>query len=345
MPVSGADSPSLNIVIVGASGYTGAELASILAGHPHIKKITYLSRSLAGQEVAVRFPVLRGRVRESFAAPTAAALAAGDAVFFATPPAVAMNEAAAIIAGGGTVIDLSPDFRLRDAAIFEQWYGRHAAPQLLAQAVYGLTEAARPQLKGAALIACPGCFATAIELALIPLVAADLIKGQVVIDAKSGISGAGRRADRADLLFAEHAENFKAYAVEGHRHQPEIIQTLAAIGAAPPMVFVPHLLPVTRGIYASMYVPVRPGAEVAAALREHWADELFIDVVEDLPQLAQVARSNRIQLFARRINEDTALLIAALDNLQKGAAGQAVQNMNVCFGLPESAGLVGARNG
>lgn len=340
-----SDSRFLQVAIVGASGYVGEELASILSRHPHIRRTKYISRALGGTAAAAHFPALRGRTDELFAPPSAEAYAGCDAVFFATPHAVAMREAGHLLDSGAVVVDLSPDFRLRDESIFRKWYGAHAAPSLLSRAVYGLSEAARAELKTAQLIACPGCFATAAELALIPLAARGLVCGAPIIDAKSGASGAGRRADRADLLFAAQNENFKAYAVDGHRHCPEIQQAVAEFGGdIPPILFVPHLLPATRGIYATVYAPVRDGADCAAAVREHWAGEMFVDVLEDgVPELAQVARTNRAQIAAHNLRSDAGLILVALDNLQKGAAGQAVQNMNIRFGLPEDAGLDGAR--
>ncbi|MBE8157853.1 MAG: N-acetyl-gamma-glutamyl-phosphate reductase [Betaproteobacteria bacterium] len=336
----------MNAAVVGASGYAGAELCALLAAHPHVERTAYISRKLSGETAASRLPFLRGRTDAVFLDFSRQALAGCDAVFFATPHAVAMHDAAAALDSGAAVIDLSPDFRLRDAAVFAEWYGAHASPELLSRAVYGLPEAAREKIKTADLIACPGCSATAAELALIPLAAAGMIRGSVIIDAKSGVSGAGRQTGRADLLFAEQAENFKAYAVDGHRHLPEIKQAVAEFGGEiPPPVFVPHLLPAVRGIYATIYAPLKNGSDCAAALREYWKDEIFIDVLEDgVPELAHVARTNRVQISARNFGGDLGIIFVALDNLQKGAAGQAVQNMNIRFGFAEESGLSGARN-
>ena len=340
-----SDTSTLKIAIIGASGYTGGELASLLLGHPHVGEILFGSRGSAGAKVAEYAPALRGRTDAVFMDPEAGGFLECDAVFFATPHGVAMNHAESLINAGVTVIDLSPDFRLRDEEVFRRWYGEHSSPALLSQAVYGLTESARAAIKTASIIACPGCFATAVELALIPLAAAGVIAGTVMIDAKSGVSGAGKRADRADLLFAEQSENFKAYAVGGHRHHPEIEQAVSDFAApVSPFVFMPHLLPTVRGIYATVYAPLLPGADCAAAVRDYWRDEMFIDVLEEgVPEIAQVSRTNRAQLSARNVG-DVGVVFAALDNLQKGAAGQAVQNMNVRFGLSEAAGLTGARH-
>lgn len=316
----------------------------MLAAHPHVGETAYISRTFAGELASSRFPFLRGRTDAVFQDLSPRAFAGRDAVFFASPHEVAMREAAAALEAGAAVIDLSPAFRLRDAGVFGKWYGAHGAPELLSRAAYGLPEAAREKIKTADLIACPGCFATAAELALIPLAAAGMVCGPAVIDAKSGVSGAGRRTGRADLLFAEQADNFKAYAADGHRHLPEIEQAVAEFGGAiPPVIFMPHLLPAVRGIYATVYAPLKAGADCAAALREYWKDEIFVDVLEDgVPELLHVARTNRAQLAAR-VSGGTGVIFAALDNLQKGAAGQAVQNMNIRFGFPEDAGLSGAR--
>ena len=336
---------SLQVAVVGASGYVGEELAIILSRHPNIRRTKFISRALGGTAAAAHFPALRGRTEEVFVAPSAEAFADCDAVFFATPHAVAMHSAAELLESKIVVIDLSPDFRLRDESVFRKWYGDHASPHLLSQAAYGLSESARDTIKNANLIACPGCFATAAELALIPLAAKNAICGAPIIDAKSGVSGAGRRADRPDLLFASQNENFKAYALDGHRHAPEIQQAVAEFGGKiPPIVFQPHLLPSSRGIYASVYIPLQSETDCAAAIRDHWKGEIFIDVLEDgVPELAQVAKTNRAQIVAHSLRPDLGLVLVALDNLQKGAAGQAVQNMNIRFGLPEAAGLDGAR--
>ena len=337
-------SKPLKVAIIGAAGYTGAELACLLFFHPAVEEVVFISRS-GGDAVETKIPALRSHSKSHFIALADADLTSCDAVFCATPPAVAMNIVQAPLSSGTVVIDLSPDFRLRETALYERWYGvKHTAPELLSQAVYGLSEAAREKIRSAQLIACPGCFATAVELALIPFAAAGVIDGQVIIDAKSGVSGAGRRTDRADLLFAEQAENFKAYAVDGHRHQPEMEQALEDFGGqSPPLLFIPHLLPTVRGIYASLYVPLKDTIDPASLLSEHWQDERFLEVLgETPPQLAHVIGGNRVQIAARLLNEKTALLIATLDNLIKGAAGQAVQNMNIRFGFSEADGLTGA---
>lgn len=338
-------SKTLNVAIVGASGYTGAELSALLCSHPHVGRVGHVSRALGGTPVAQQFPTLRGMTDEVFVPPSEQAFAGCDAVFFATPHGVAMKHAGDLVKSGIVVIDLSPDFRLRDLSVFAKWYGEHASPELVAKAVYGLTESARDKIKNADIIACPGCYATAAELALIPLAAANIVCGAAIVDGKSGVSGAGRRTDRSDLLFAEQSENFKAYAVDGHRHLPEMQQAVGEFGGGDLQItFMPHLLPAARGLYVTVYAPMVKDGDAVAAVAQHWRDEMFIDVLEQgVPEIAHVNRTNRAQIAARNLNGAAAVFVA-LDNLQKGAAGQAVQNMNVRFGLPESAGLSGARN-
>lgn len=336
------------VAVVGATGYAGAELARLLAGHPGVGRAAYVSRSAAGRAVGEFVPALRGRAAV-FSSPDAVRLDEFDAVFFAAPHGVAMAAAPALVKKGVAVIDLGPDFRLRDAALYEKWYGRpHAAPELLADAVYGLTEAARERLPGAPLIACPGCHATAMQLALLPFVKAGALgEGPVVVDSKTGVSGAGRAGGRADLLLAEMHGNCKAYAAGGHRHLPETRQALAEFGGfAPEIVFVPHLLPLSRGILASVYFPLQDGADAAEIAARHWAGAPFIDVLDEgeSPELARVAFSNRTEIAARTAaggREGTALALVGLDNLMKGAAGQAVHNFNLRFGFAEDAGLRG----
>lgn len=340
----------VNIAIVGATGYAGAELARLLASHPGVRAASYVSRSAAGKPVSECVPALRGS-DAAFAHPDSAKLGECDAVFFAAPHGVAMKAAPGLVEKGVAVIDLGPDFRLRDPALYEKWYGQpHAAPQLLADAVYGLTEAAREKIPAAKIIACPGCHATAMQLALLPFVKAKAVAtgGAIAADSKTGVSGAGKSSGRADLLMAEMHGNCKAYAVNGHRHLPETEQALAEFGGgdAPEIVFVPHLLPLSRGILLSAYVPLRDdAAEPAEIVSQHWRDAMFVDALSAsggaVPELARVAFSNRTEILARKVGKGTALVLAALDNLMKGAAGQAVQNFNLRFGFAEDAGLRG----
>ena len=332
--------PTINAAIVGASGYAGMELARLLILHPNVRAEWFISRAAAGREVCDLIPALDGISDCRFTAPDDADFSNCDVVFFAAPSGVAMRAVPKLLEQGKVVIDIGADFRLRDINIFGEWYGEHTAPQLLQKAVYGLSEYARPQLKKANLIACPGCFATAAALALLPF--ANYIDGAIIVDAKSGVSGAGKRTDREDLLYAEQHGNFKAYAIGGHRHLPEMVQTLADGGLPKAdITFVPHLLPAARGIYLSAYIPLKknipPPVQIAA---DYWRDEPFVSVRDYAPTLAQVVGSNRTRIGAMTAgNNKTAIVIAALDNLIKGAAGQAVQNMNIRFALPETAGL------
>lgn len=337
---------TLRVIVVGAAGYTGSELVRLLASHPAVDISAFVSSTSAGEDVAARIPFWRGRRQMTFSPLDALADLPGEAVFFATPHGVAMQQAEALLAGGKVVFDLGADFRLKDAATFRHWYGEHSAPALLAQAVYGLPEVARDSLQSANLIACPGCYATAVTLALLPFVAGGQIVGEVIADAKSGTSGAGRQSNRSDLLLAEMAGNYKAYALGGHRHHPEILQTLAAAsgGAAPALTFIPHLLPLARGLFASIYLHTKDPDAAAATLAAHWQDEPFVEVLPPplTAELAQVVGTNRLILSAHPLARGRMLVCAALDNLLKGAAGQAVQAMNIRFGLGETTGLAGA---
>lgn len=336
----------LRAIVAGASGYTGSELVRLLAGHPAADITAFVSASAAGEAVADRLPVWRARPPQTFQPLESIAALDGDVVFFATPHGVAMRHAEALLAAGKVVIDLGADFRLRDRAVFEKWYGEHTAPDLLAQAVYGLSEAAREQIKTAALIACPGCYATAIELALLPFIAGGHIGGDIIADAKSGTSGAGRQSGRSDLLLAEMASNYKAYGWGGHRHLAEILQTLAdgGGGEVPALTFVPHLLPLPRGLFVNLYFKMAQPQRAAGILAERWRGNPFVETLADplTAELAQVIGSNRAILSAHPLPSGQVMLCAALDNLLKGAAGQAVQNMNIRFGLDEACGLGGA---
>ena len=338
--------------IVGATGYTGVELLRLLAGHRQVEVSLVTSRELAGTAVASHFPNLRGRFDLDFSAPDAAALAGCDVVFFATPHAVAMKSAARVLAGGARVIDLSADFRIRDVGCWEKWYGTaHECPELVSEAVYGLPEVNRERIRDARLIAVPGCYPTAIQLALLPLLENNLVdESRLIADAKSGVSGAGRKA-AAEYLLCEASESIGAYAVAGHRHHPEIVQGLEAAGGGNPvtLTFVPHLTPMIRGILATCYAPARdPGACSAemmqSAFERRYADEPFVQVLPrgELPATREVRGSNVCEI-AVNYNESTAMavVLAAEDNLVKGAAGQAVQCMNIAFGWNESEGLEG----
>ncbi len=333
--------------IVGGTGYTGVELLRLLAAHPNVELAVITSRGEKGVPVSQLFPNLRGRVELAFVEPDAAALTQCDIVFFATPNGTAMQSAPALLEAGVKVIDLAADFRLRQADQWQQWYGMpHACPELLAEAVYGLPEANRQAIKKARLVANPGCYPTAVQLGFLPLLEAGVIDLQSLIaDAKSGVSGAGRKAELG-ILFSEASDNFKAYGVSGHRHLPEIRQGLsAATGQPVNLVFTPHLTPMIRGIHATLYATlVDPDADLQALFEQRYAAEPFVDVLppQAHPDTRSVRGANLCRLAAHRPqNGKTVVVLSVIDNLVKGAAGQAVQNMNLMFGLPETAGLSG----
>ena len=336
----------VRVIVVGAGGYTGGELVRLLTRHPRAEVVAYVSSSEPGRPVAERLAFLRDDpASPHFVSLDEARRVEADAVFFATPHGVAMREAEAFLERGMVVLDLGADFRLRDKEVFRRWYGAHESEHLLRQAVYGLPEVARESIATANLIACPGCYATAVGLALLPFVVAGVIDGTVIVDAKSGVSGAGRRSDRSDLLLSEMSGNFKAYATEGHRHHPEILQTLERKGKTPEIHFVPHLLPVVRGIYVSAYLPVPSPEDTIRHLGDYWRSEPFVEV---LPagrpvELNDAVHGNRLVLSAHPLSDNQLLVCATLDNLVKGAAGQAIQNLNIRFGLGETTGLDGAR--
>ncbi len=334
--------------IVGGTGYTGAELLRLLAQHPEVELRAITSRKEAGTPVAAMFPSLRGRVDLAYTEPDAKALRSCDLVFFATPHGVAMNEARALLDAGAKVIDLSADFRLQDLAEWERWYKmKHAAPELVREAVYGLCELNRERIRRARLIANPGCYPTAIELGFLPLVEAGLVDlDHLIADAKSGVSGAGRKAELS-LAFAETSDNFAAYNVPGHRHRPEIRESLAqAAKREIGLVFTAHLTPIIRGIHATLYGRVSKEADFQALFERRYAGEPFVDVMPagSHPDTRSVRAANVCRIAIHRPPEgarrgDTLVVLAVIDNLVKGASGQAVQNMNLMFGLPEATGL------
>ena len=335
--------------IVGGTGYTGVELLRILAQHADVELKAITSRKEAGTPVAAMFPSLRGKVELAFTEPGAAALRGCDVVFFATPNGVAMGEARAVLDGGARVIDLSADFRLRDVAEWEKWYRvKHAAPELIEQAVYGLPEIHRARIREARLIANPGCYPTAVQLGFLPLVEAGLVDLEhLIADAKSGVSGAGRKAE-LHLAFAEASDNFMAYNVGGHRHWPEIRQGLAQIaGRDVGLIFTPHLLPIIRGIHATLYARITKEADFQSVFEQRYRNERFVDVLPagSHPDTRSVRAANVCRLALHRPPQSakgaaTLVVLSVIDNLVKGAAGQAVQNMNLMFGLPEERGLL-----
>lgn len=330
--------------IVGGTGYTGVELLRLLAQHPEVEVTAITSRKEAGMKVAEMFPSLRGRVDLAFSTPDVAPLKSCDVVFFATPNGVAMQQTRELLEAGVKVIDLAADFRIKDIEIWSRWYGmEHACPDLVAEAVYGLPEINRDQVKGARLIANPGCYPTAVQLGFLPLVEAGVIDTSwMVADCKSGVSGAGRKAE-IGALYAEASDNFKAYAVAGHRHQPEIRQGLSRMaGHDVGLTFVPHLLPLVRGIHATLYAKLTKDVDLQALFEQRYAGEYFVDVLpaKGHPETRSVRASNLCRIAVHRPQgSDTVVVLSVIDNLVKGASGQAVQNMNILFGLPEAMGL------
>lgn len=333
--------------IVGGTGYTGVELLRLLATHPNVELTVITSRGEKGVKVSQMFPNLRDRVDLAFVEPDEAALRGCNVVFFATPNGAAMKSAPALLEAGVKVIDLAADFRLRQAREWEQWYGMpHACPELLAEAVYGLPEVNREAIRQARLVANPGCYPTAVQLGFLPLLEAGVVDPQSLIaDAKSGVSGAGRKAE-VGILLCEAGDNFKAYNVPGHRHLPEIRQGLTAVAGQPvELVFAPHLTPMIRGIHATLYATLTDsGVELQALFEQRYASEPFVDVLppKSHPETRSVRGANHCRLAAHRPqNGKTVVVLSVIDNLVKGAAGQAVQNMNLMFGLQETAGLEG----
>jgi len=330
---------------VGGTGYTGVELLRLLALHEDAEVVAITSRTDRGKRVDELFPNLRGHYDLAFSEPDVRQLAVCDLVFFATPHNVAMNLVPELLAAGARIVDLSADYRLRDAALWSRWYGEsHASPELLSEAVYGLPELHREKIAAARLVACPGCYPTSVQLGFMPLLARDLIDPQnLIASSASGVSGAGRQA-KIDNLLSEASDSFKAYGVNGHRHLPEIEQGLTDIaGQRVQVTFVPHLLPIVRGIHSTLFARLRGDTPDLQALYEDWyADEPFVDVLPPgvLPQTRTVKGANRCQIsIAVPQDRETVVVMATIDNLVKGAAGQAVQNMNIMLGLDERAGL------
>lgn len=334
----------IRIGIVGGTGYTGVELLRLLAQHPQAEIVAITSRGDAGTAVSGMFPSLRGRVDLRFEDPAKANLLACDVVFFATPNGIAMQQAPVLLEAGVRVIDLAADFRIKDVAEWEKWYGMtHACPEWVDKAVYGLPEMNREQIRSARLVANPGCYPTAVQLGFMPLLKSGLLEtSSLIADAKSGVSGAGRKAE-THIMFAEASDNFKAYGVSGHRHLPEIRQGLGMMsGASVGLTFVPHLTPIIRGIHATLYGRIKSEADYQGLFERAYANEPFVDVLPDKshPETRSVRSANICRIAIHRPQGgDTLVILSVIDNLVKGAAGQAVQNMNLMFGLDESTGL------
>lgn len=334
----------IKVGIVGGTGYTGVELLRLLAIHPNVELAVITSRGEAGMSVAEMFPSLRGYVDLKFSDPAQVDLSVCDVVFFATPNGIAMQQTRALLAKNVKVIDLAADFRIKDVATWEKWYGMtHACPDLIAEAVYGLPEINREKIRNAQLVANPGCYPTAVQLGFMPLLEAGVIDPTYLIaDAKSGVSGAGRKAE-VHALLAEAGDNFKAYGVAGHRHLPEISQGLTAMANQQVgLTFTPHLLPMIRGIHATLYAKLTKTVDLQKLFEDRYQSEAFLDVLPpgSHPETRSVRGSNQCRIAVHQPQgSDTVVILSVIDNLVKGAAGQALQNMNIMFDLPEGLGL------
>ena len=334
----------IKVGIIGGTGYTGVELMRLLVRHPSVELEKITSRSQAGSAVADLFPSLRGLVNLEFSEPSVDSYGDCDLVFFATPNTTAMSQAQSLLDAGIRVIDLAADFRIKHIPTWEQWYGAtHACPALVAEAVYGLPELNREHIRDARLVANPGCYPTSVILALLPLLANRQIDPRSIIaDCKSGTSGAGRKAS-VDTAFCEVTESVKAYAVQGHRHLPEIREVLQTLDAEADLVFTPHLMPMIRGIHATVYADACTAAdEVQSLFEDYYRDEPFVDVMPagSHPETRSVRGANICRLAVHYLTSANKYVVLSVeDNLVKGAAGQAIQNMNLMFGLDETAGL------
>ncbi len=340
--------------IVGGTGYTGIELLRLLSQHPCVEIVTITSRKDEGTPVEQMYPSLRGRVNLNFSSPDTPLLKECDFVFFATPHGVAMSMARELLKHDVKVIDLAADFRIKDKDIFKQWYKiDHVCPDLLEEAVYGQPESKREQMKNARILGMAGCYPTSIQLGLMPLLNLHKNEGQIVdfstpiiADCKSGISGAGRKAD-VSLICAETYDNFKAYAVRGHRHEPEIVQQLSEMaGETVPFIFQPHLLPTIRGIFSTIYIRLTDkgcNTDLQALYEKSYANEYFVDVMPAgaIPETRMVRGSNYLRIALSKRQGNILEILVVEDNLVKGASGQAIQAMNILANLPENTGLTG----
>lgn len=343
----------ISVGIVGGTGYTGVELLRLLLRHPQAQVRVLTSRTEAGKAVTDMFPSLRGHTDLEFSDLNLENLKQCDIVFFATPHGVAMQHAEELITAGTKVIDLAADFRLQNLSQFEKWYGmQHHCPTVLKESVYGLTELNREKIKQAQVIGNPGCYPTTVQLGLAPLLksSSKLVNTQsIIIDAKSGVSGAGRKASLG-MIYSENADNFKAYGVAGHRHHPEIIEALENIsglkGQFDHLIFVPHLVPMIRGMLSTIYVDLTEQGsqeDLQALYEDFYKSERFVDVMpaNSSPETRSVRGANELRIALYRPQANKLIILVAQDNLVKGAAGQAVQNMNLMFGFDEAAGLNG----
>lgn len=343
----------IKVGIIGGTGYTGVELLRLLVNHPNAEVVLITSRSEAGRPVVDLFPSLRGFTDLAFSKPDDGAFSGCDVVFSATPNGIAMTHARQLLDAGVRLIDLAADFRIKDVATWEQWYGMtHACPELIETAVYGLPEVNRNFVRDAQIVANPGCYPTATTLGFLPLVKNDLVdNGDLVADTKSGVTGAGRGASVANL-YSEVADSFKAYAVAGHRHHPEISQNLTEVAngdSSVNLTFVPHLTPMLRGIHATLYANLTQPDMAIEAVHElfenFYAAEPFVDILPlgAHPDTRSVKTSNMCRIALHKAGGSGKLVVlSVIDNLTKGAAGQAVQNMNIMFGLDERDSLMSA---
>lgn len=343
----------ISVGIVGGTGYTGVELLRLLLRHSQVQVSILTSRTEAGKRVADMFPSLRGHTDLEFSDLDLDQLKKCDVIFFATPHGVAMQHAEELIAAGTKVIDLAADFRLQNLEQFEKWYGmQHTCPEVLQSSAYGLTELNREKIKQAEVIGNPGCYPTTVQLGLAPLIKdqSGLIKTQsIIVDAKSGVSGAGRKASLG-MIYTENADNFKAYGVAGHRHHPEIVEALENISGQKSqfdqLVFVPHLVPMIRGMLSTIYVDLTEQGQqkdLQVLYEDFYKDERFVDVMpaNSSPETRSVRGANELRIALYRPQPSKLIILVAQDNLVKGAAGQAVQNMNLMFGFDEATGLEG----
>ena len=334
----------IKVGIVGATGYAGVELIRLLLAHPEVEITRLTSRAEAGVRVDRLFPNLRGAIDSAFEDPAGTDFDDCDVVFFATPHAVAMNTVPALIEKGKKVIDLSADFRLENIEQWESWYGvEHVAPDLVKQAVYGLPESNREALRYAQLVACPGCYPTAVQLGFMPLLQAGVIdQSSLIASCASGTSGAGRSA-KINLLLTEATESMKSYGVSGHRHLPEMEQGLSRMaGAEVKLTFVPHLAPMVRGIHATLFAKLTStSADLRGIFQDCYRDEPFVVLTDGdyEPETRHVAGTNRCEIDVTRPEGDTVVVTVAIDNLVKGASGQAIQAMNLMHGFDETLGL------
>jgi N-acetyl-gamma-glutamyl-phosphate reductase len=338
-------SQPIEVGIVGGTGYTGAELLRLLARHPRARVRVLTSRQEAGKRADALFPQLRGHCDVVYTAPDAAELAQCHAVFFATPHGTAAGMAPELVAKGVKVIDLSADFRLKDPAVYQQWYKHeHPCPELLAEAVYGLPEIYRHEIAKARVVGNPGCYPTAVSLGLLPLLEAGVVDhGNLIADCKSGVSGAGREL-KLGSMYVEAADNLKSYGVAGHRHLPEIVQELSAVaGAKVGLTFIPHLIPMIRGMQATIYARLSdPKVDPQRLFESRYRGEPFVDVLPagSEPETRSVRGANTCRIAVHRPGGgDTVVVLSVIDNLTKGAAGQAVQCFNLMFDCDEQTAL------